>query len=119
MPTENQKKLTFKNKAAKSFCPYVCYFELESVLEPTSYALNNPNCPSSTAIEQHRPSSFFLVVIEQDNRAPYCFSLRGGPDAMQKLVKLLEQLAEKFNKKKRQFPQFTANKEIHVENDNC
>ena len=38
---------------------------------------------------------------------------------MQKLVKLLERLAEKFNKKKRQFPQFTGNKEIHVENDNC
>ena len=70
MPTENQKKLTVK-KAAKSFCPYVCYFDLESVLEPTSYAQNNPNCPSSTVIEQHRTSSFCLVVIEQDNPAPY------------------------------------------------
>ena len=38
---------------------------------------------------------------------------------MQKLVKLLEQLAEKFNKKKRHFPQFAGNKEIHVENDSC
>ena len=119
MPTENQKKLTFKNKAAKSFSPYVCYFDLESVLEPTSYALNNPNCPSSTVIEQHRPSSFCLVVIEQDKPAPYFFSLRLGPDAMQKLEKLLEQLAEKFNMKKRQFPQFTGNKEIHAEKDNC
>ena len=116
MPTENQKKLSFKNKAAKSFCPYVCYFDLESALEPTSYA---PNNPSSTVIEQHRPSSCCLVVIEQDNPSTYFFSLSRGPDAMKKLVKLIEQLAENFNKKKRQFLQFTGNKEIHVENDNC
>ena len=37
---------------------------------------------------------------------------------MQKLVKLQEQLAEKFNKK-RQIPHFTGKKKIHAGNDSC
>ena len=53
MKAENQKKLTFKNKAARSHCPFVCYFDLESVLEPTSYALNDPKKSSTTVIEKH------------------------------------------------------------------
>ena len=119
MPAENQKKLTFKNKAARSYCPFVCYFDLESVLEPTSYALNDPKKSSTTVIEKRRPSSFCLVFIEQDNPVPYFFSLRRGLDSMEKLVKLLEKLAEKFHKKKQKFPHFIGNRSHLDETENC
>ena len=75
--------------------------------------------PSSTVFEKRRPSSFCLVVIEQNNPAPYFFSLRRGPDSMEKLVKLLEKHAENFHRKKRRFPNFIGNRSNLDETANC
>ena len=103
MPTEVNDRLKFKNKNARSYCPYVCYFDIESMLKPVSYPMNNPDKPSTNIIEKFETNSYWLVVVEKNKPTHYFESLKRGPTAISDFVKLLEKLAKRFHKTKTEF----------------
>ena len=105
MPNVEKSSVGFKNIGAGSYSPFAFYFDVESVLEKVDTVRNNPTCSSTTVIEEHKPSSFCLVVVEAGNPKPvFFFLLHRGVDAMTNFVRMLEVLADDFHNKKRRYP---------------
>ena len=65
--------------------------------------INNPT--STSVFEKHNPSSFRLVFAEAGNPQPAFFPLQRGVDAMNKIIRLLEELARDFHKKNKKIPE--------------
>ena len=119
MPTEVNDRLKFKNKNARSYCPYVCYFDIESMLKPVSYAMNNPDKPTTNITEKHEASSYCLVVVEKNKPTHYFESLKRGPTAISDFVKLLEKLAKRFHKNKNRIPKYRGNVSLLEDSEIC
>lgn len=101
LPNEGNNEVKFKNFAALCYSPFVCYFDLESIILPVSTAQNNPQSSSSTIIEKHEPCGYCLVVMEPNNPKPVFCQLDRGLGVMTRFVEQLEKLAMFFYNRKR------------------
>ena len=120
MPNVDKSSVGFNNIGARSYRPFAVHFNLESVLEKVETVRVNPTCSSTTVIEKHKPSSFFLVVVEAENPKPaFFFSLHRGVDAMTIFVRMLEVLARDFHNKKRRYPNYLRSTTILEDSDKC
>ena len=77
MPDSSKSRVHFKNGGARSYSPFVVYFDLEFKLEKV-LTVKNPNDSSTAVIEKHQPSSFCHVVIQKDISQPALSSLQNG-----------------------------------------
>ena len=68
-----QEQCRLQNIGARRYSPFAVFFDLDSVLEKVETVRNNPTCSRTTVIEKHKPSSFFLVVVEAGNPKPVFF----------------------------------------------
>ena len=73
MVIDDKSSVGFKNIGARRYSPFAVFFDLDSVLEKVETVRNNPTCSRTTVIEKHKPSSFFLVVVEAGNPKPVFF----------------------------------------------
>ena len=64
---------------------------------------NNPNISSTSALEQHLPCSYCMIVVERGNLALLHFDIYTGPDRMERFVTEIEKLAKHFYHQKRKF----------------
>ena len=105
MPT-GDKNVKFENYAARWFSPFVVYLDLESLVVPVATVKNNPTISSTSALEQHLPCSYCMIVVERNNPEPLHFDIYTGPDCMERFVTKIEKLAKHFYRQKRKFPCF-------------
>jgi len=94
MPSIEKCKLHFKNCQARWFAPIVIYFDLESVIKPTSTCSNNPSSSSTEVIEVHEPCGYCLVVVEHGSSTYKHFSIDRSPVCMQNFAREIEMLAK-------------------------
>ena len=105
MPT-GDKNVKFENYAARWFSPFVVYLDLESLVVPVATVRSNPTISSSSALEQHLPCSYCMIVVERNNPEQLHFDIYTGPDCMERFVTKIEKLAIHFYRQKRKFPCF-------------
>ena len=118
MPSEKQKKVSFKNLKARWFAPIVLYFDLESLLQPLSSC--DTERQSTKTIELHTPCSYCLVAVEHNNPKPLFVHLMRSEDCITRLVKELEQIAKEVHAKKQTHRYYRGSPPVRPENvDKC
>ena len=104
MPKPNKNQKVFKNLMARWFAPRVIYFDLQSIIVSVPVPARNPATSHTQIVEIHKPCSYGLFVFEHGTSTPTKFEMCRGPDAMKKLIELLESLArEIYNDKRKHF----------------
>ena len=101
---------TFKYKKIQSrwFAPIVGFFDLESIIESVSGCGNNPQQAETRIIEIHKPCSYALLFVAQDEVEPFHFECVSGLNVMSQFVASLEQLARKIYSVKQRNRYFSA-----------
>ena len=101
---------TFKYKKIQSrwFAPIVGFFDLESIIESVSGCGNNPKQAETRIIEIHKPCSYALLFVAQDEVELFHFECVSGLNVMSQFVASLEQLARKIYSVKQRNRYFSA-----------
>ena len=100
MPT-GDKNVKFEKYAARWFSHFVVYLDLGSLVVPVATVRNNPTISSTSALEQHLPCSYYMIVFERNNPEPLHFDIYTGLDCMERVVSKTEKLAKNFYHQKR------------------
>ena len=66
----DDKKIKFENYAARLFSPFVVYLGLESLVVAVATVNNNATISSTSALEQHLPCNYCMIVVERNNPEP-------------------------------------------------
>ena len=72
MPQEDNKILKYNQGEKSMKVPFICYADLESLLEKMNTCHNNPEKPSTTKINKHIPSSYSLFTQCKNCRGKNC-----------------------------------------------
>ena len=86
----------YKKIQSRWFAPIVGFFDLESILESVSGCGNNPQNAETRIIELHKPCSYAMLFVGQDEVEPFLFECESGPNIMSNFVESLEQIAKKI-----------------------
>ena len=96
MPSVDKNKVVFQNFNARAHAPVVVYFDLESLIIPTT-----PNELLSTkTIEKHEPCGFCFVIVEHGLVEPVHVEIDRSESCMKKLTTHLQSVAREVYKRK-------------------
>ena len=76
----------YKKFQSRWFAPIVGFFDLESIIEPVSGCQNNPTQSETRTIEVHKPCSYAMLFVTQNQTEPFHFECLTGPKVMEKFV---------------------------------
>ena len=98
------KNTTFVYKKFQSrwFAPFGGFFDLESIIEPVSGCQNNPTKSETRTIEIHKPCSYAMLLVAQNQTEPFHFECLTGPKVMEQFVQSLESIAKRVYSVKQQ-----------------
>ena len=85
----------YKKIQSRWFAPIVGFFDLESIIESVSGCRNNPQKAETRIIELHKPCSYAMLFVGQDEVEPFHFECESGAGIMSKFVESLERIAKK------------------------
>ena len=91
-----------KKIQSRWFAPIVGFFDLESIIESVSGCRNNPQKPGTRIIELHKPRSYAMLFVGQDEVEPFDFECESGAGIVSKFVESLERIAKKVHNAKQQ-----------------
>ena len=109
MPTKDNNSIKY-NQGEKSIkLPFVVYADLECLLEKISTSQNNPNEPSTTEINKHKPSGYSLFTHCSFDKSKNKLNHYRGKDCIKKFCKDLREDATKIiNYEKKRMISLTA-----------
>ena len=90
----------YKKTQSRWFAPIVGFFDLESIIESVSGCRNNPQKAETRTIELHKPCSYAMLFVGQDEVEPFHFECESGAGIMSKFVESLERIAKKVHNAK-------------------
>ena len=90
----------YKKIQSRWFAPIVGFFDLESIIESVSGCRNNPQKAETRIIERHKPFSYAMLFVGQDEVEPFHFECESGAGIMSKFVESLERIAKKVHNAK-------------------
>ena len=104
------KNTTFVYKKFQSrwFAPIVGFFDLESIIEPVSGCQNNPTKSETRTIEIHKPCSYAMLFVAQNQTEPFHFECLTGPKVMEQFVQSLESISKRVYSVKQQHKYFSG-----------
>ena len=106
MPSEDKKQLTFRNFNAPAHASVVVYFDLESIIVPTSTTVNINS--ATKALEKHEPCGFCFVIIKHGSALPVHVEIDRSRTCMKKLAENFSQSRKRFTNASRAIVSFVA-----------
>jgi hypothetical protein len=104
--------IEFKNHSRKFKCPFVIYADFECLTTKTGCHSKpiNPNMPSTTKYQQHKPSGFKINVVNSVSETADTYIYR-GEDCIEVFFKKIREIEDKLMKILKTNKQMTMSKE--------
>ena len=102
MPSEDIKKLEFKQYQKSDKAPFIVYVDLECIIEKTDGCKNNPEFLSTTKVSEHIPLGFSMSTISSFRSIENKHDVYRGKDCMKKFSEFLREHTMKIINFKKQ-----------------
>ena len=96
----------YKKFQSRWFAPIVGFFDLESIIETVSGCRNNPTKSETKTKEIHKPSSYAMLFVAQNQTDPFHFECLTGLKVMNQFVQSLETISKRVYSVKQQHKYF-------------
>ena len=121
MPSNDNNLIRYNEGEKYLKLPFVIYADLECILEKISTCYNNPNLSSTTKINQHVPSDYFIFTNCSFDKSLNKLSHYRGEDCMRRFCKDLRDYATRIVDCKRKFitPLTKEKKDSYYKENTC